>query len=136
MASVAMMVGGAMVNALAFTGSNFLFSRMNGVDEERKRHDLAVEQLNRAHEEWVKRRTQRQDWQNTQYLKAKQALSDYEDGDVSAKRAYEATAPPPAGREPVLSDFYTPSEDQKDRELGFVAVAMTLTGIVIYKYLY
>ena len=39
MASVAMLVGGAMVNALAFSGSNNLFSMMRSSDlnEERKR---------------------------------------------------------------------------------------------------
>ena len=47
MASIAMLLGGAAVNALAFSGSNYLFSmlRSSGVDEERRRHDKAVEQL-------------------------------------------------------------------------------------------
>ena len=41
MASIAMLLGGAAVNALAFSGSNYLFSmlRSSGIDEERKRHD-------------------------------------------------------------------------------------------------
>ena len=45
MASIAMPVGGAMVNALAFSGNIWLFSmlRSSGLDEERKRHDKAVE---------------------------------------------------------------------------------------------
>ena len=41
MASLMMMVGGAVVNALAFSGSNYLFSKMHS-DEERKRHDKAI----------------------------------------------------------------------------------------------
>ena len=47
MASIAMLVGGAMVNALAFSGSYWLFFmlRSSGLDDERKRHDKAVEQL-------------------------------------------------------------------------------------------
>lgn len=50
MASIAMLVGGAAVNALTFSGSNYIFSmlRSSGVDEERKRHDKAVEQLQAA----------------------------------------------------------------------------------------
>ena len=38
------------MNALAFSGSNYLFTilRSSGVDEERKRHDKAVEQLQAA----------------------------------------------------------------------------------------
>ena len=45
-----MLVGGAMVNALAFSGSNYLFSMMRSSDlnKERKRHDQAVEQLQAA----------------------------------------------------------------------------------------
>ena len=50
MASTAMMIGGALVNALAFTGSNFLFGQLSKdhVDAERKRHDLALEKLARG----------------------------------------------------------------------------------------
>ena len=45
MASIALLVGGAMVNALAFSGSNYLFSmlRSSDLNEERKRHDQAAE---------------------------------------------------------------------------------------------
>ena len=34
------------------------------VDEERKRHDLAIEQLQRARDEWAKKRTERIDYIN------------------------------------------------------------------------
>ena len=45
MATIALMVGGAITNALAFSGSNFLFSQMSGAAE-RKRHNLAMETFN------------------------------------------------------------------------------------------
>ena len=63
-ANIAMLVGGAMVNALAFSGSNYLFSmlRSSGLDEERKRHDKAVEQLQAAQAEWSPKRTERLGW--------------------------------------------------------------------------
>ena len=56
-----MLVGGALVNALAFSGSNYLFTmlRSSGVDEERKRHDKAVEQLQAAQASWTRKRTER-----------------------------------------------------------------------------
>ena len=65
MASVLFTVGGAVVNALAFSGTNFVFSRLtdNGV-EERKRHDLALEKLQRARDEWNKEPTKRLDFTN------------------------------------------------------------------------
>ena len=45
-----MLVCGAMVNALAFSGSNYLFSmlRSSDLNEKRKRQDHAVEQLQAA----------------------------------------------------------------------------------------
>ena len=45
--AVAMMLGGAVVNALAFSDSNYLFSHLGksgDAEAERKRHDKAVEQ--------------------------------------------------------------------------------------------
>ena len=39
---------------------------------------------------------------------------------------------PPLPREPVLSDFYTPSDEQHYRELGFIALRMIGIGGVLY----
>ena len=60
MASVAMLIGGALANALAFTGSSYLFHRLsvNSIDAERARHDLAIEQLQRAQIQWAHSRQQ------------------------------------------------------------------------------
>ena len=44
MASLLFTAGGAVMNALAFSGTNFLFNGLMDHDEkERKRHDLALE---------------------------------------------------------------------------------------------
>ena len=50
MASVAMLIRGALANVLAFTGSSYLFHRLSkgSIDAERKRHDAAIEQLQKA----------------------------------------------------------------------------------------
>ena len=64
-----MMVGGAVVNALAFSGSNFLFSTMSGAAE-RKRHDLALEKLQKDTDSWNQARLERIDYINEQ-LKSK-----------------------------------------------------------------
>ena len=52
MASLLFAVGGAVVNALAFSGTNSVISRLadHGA-EERKRNDLALENLQRARDE-------------------------------------------------------------------------------------
>ena len=60
MVSVAMLIGGALANALAFTGSSYLFNSLSKdiVDAERKRHSLAIEQLQKAQIEWAQLRQQ------------------------------------------------------------------------------
>ena len=56
----------ALVNALAFSESNYLFTilRSSGVGEERKRHDKAFEQLQAAQASWSQKRTERLDFIN------------------------------------------------------------------------
>ena len=53
MASVLFTIGGAVLNALAFSGTNFVFSRLTDHGaEERKRHDLALKKLQSVRDEW------------------------------------------------------------------------------------
>ena len=68
MASVAMLIGGALANALAFTGSSYLFHRLSAdnIDAERKRNDAAIEKLQKAQIEWAHKRQQRIDFINNQ----------------------------------------------------------------------
>ena len=65
MVSVAMLIRGALANALAFTGSSYLFHRLStdNIDAERKRHDAAIEEaLQAAQLEWAHKRQQRIDF--------------------------------------------------------------------------
>ena len=65
MASLLFTIGGTVVNALAFSGTNFFFSRLTEYrEEERKRHDLALKRLQRAKDEWNKDRIKRLDFIN------------------------------------------------------------------------
>ena len=134
--AVAMMIGGALVNALAFSGSNYLFSQMgSNSDEERERHDKAVEQLEAAQVAWNKKRTERLDFINEQMKKEHHAEQTFDDVDQAMKQYYYVTgkqleALPP---EPKLSDFYTPSPDQQNREIAFIALGMGATAFVAYK---
>ena len=53
------------MNALAFRGTNFVFSRLKDHGaEERKQHDLAFEKLQRTRDEWNRERTKRLDFMN------------------------------------------------------------------------
>ena len=60
MTPILFIAGGAMVNALAFSDTNFIFSRLTDHGaEERKRHDLAIKKIQRARDEWNKDRMKR-----------------------------------------------------------------------------
>ena len=129
MASIAMLlhVGGAVVNALAFSGSNYMFSilKSSGLESERKRHDEAVEQLQAAHEKWTRRRAERLDWVNEELRRRGHAVKTFQDVDAAIKEYSEVTGlqePVPLGLEPQLTDFYTPSAAQKDREIVIVVL--------------
>ena len=141
MASVAMLVGGALVNALAFSGSNYLFSmlRSSGVDEERKRHDEAIEQLQQAQADWSRRRTERLDWINEELRRQGHAVQTFRNVDAAIREYAQVFGEAksnkldPLGPEPQLSDFYQPSSDQKAREIAFVVLGMAASGLVAYE---
>ena len=75
MASIGFLIGGALINALAFTGSNYLFSSLSkeSIDKERKRHDKAIEDLQKAQIEWAKKRQERLDYINSEIAKEDKA---------------------------------------------------------------
>jgi len=133
--ALAMMFGGAITNAFAFSGSNYLFSHMgSNANEEKIRHDKAIEKLEAAQAEYSKERTQRLDFINEQLKKEHHAVQTFDDVDQAMKQYYYITKDLPALPEkPTLSNFYTPSEDQKNREIAFVVGGMALTGFVAWK---
>ena len=47
MTSIGFLIGGPLINALAFRGSNFLFSSLSkeSINKEQKRHNKAIEDL-------------------------------------------------------------------------------------------
>ena len=134
-----MLVGGALVNALAFSGSNYLFSmlRSSGVDEERKRHDKAVEQLQAAQAAWSRKRTERLDWISEELRRQGHAVQTFRDVDTAIREYTRVTGKHVAelqlGPEPRLSDFYVPTDGQKGRELVFIVLGMAATGLVAFE---
>ena len=71
MASIGFLIRGALINAIAFSGSNFLFSSLykDSIDNERKRHDKAIEDMQRAQIEWAKKRQEQLDYINNEIMK-------------------------------------------------------------------
>ena len=132
-----MLIGGALANTLAFTSSYYLFSRLSkdSIDTERKRHDAAIEQLQQAQIEWAHKRQQRINFINKQLRLERKAETKFTELNDAMREYHEVFGHelPPLLREPVLSDFYTPSDEQHYRELEFIALSMIgIGGILFY----
>ena len=132
-----MLLGGALLNALVYSGSNYLFSmlRSSGVDEVRKRHDKVVEQLQAAQANWSQRRTERLHWINEEFRRQIHAVETFRDADATIRLYAQANGKTleSLGTEPQLSVFYTPIVDQKDRKNNFLILGIGATGLVAYK---
>ena len=133
MASVLMMVGGAIVNAVAFTGGNYLFSMVdkNGAQEEMKRHNAAIEKLNREQMDYNIKRAKNQDWLNTQIARKQDATNELYSVNSAFdqyKKLYnqEPQLPHPDLKQPEFD--YTPSDEQKKYETMFTT-AGTLASV-------
>ena len=130
MASIAIMAGGALVNALAFSGTNYLFGKLGGA--ERKRHDLAMEKLSRAREAYSRNRQQRLDFINQSLQQQRHANQTFSDLGVAMEEYYKVTGAklPKLESPPKLSDYYVPSQAQKDGEIAFIIGGMALVGLL------
>ena len=136
MVSVVMLIGGALANALTFTGSSYLFHRLSkdSIDKERERHDAAIEQLQAAQIEWAHKRQQRINFNHIQIRLERKAEVKFTELNDAMREYHEVFGHelPPLPKEPVLSDYYTPTNEQHYRELGFIALSMTGIGGALY----
>ena len=138
MVSLLFTIAGAVVNALAFSGTDFVFSKLTDHGaEERKRHDLALEKLQRARDEWNRNLMKRLDFMNKRLREKNEARTYINNIDKSMLEYYQVFAKQikPLPPDPELSDFYHPSENQTNSELLFVVVSTGIATYALYKYL-
>ena len=142
MASIAIMIGGAVLNAAAFTGGNYLAKYIAGDSgqaalAEKKRHDKALEAYDAAMDKYNRERTQLLDWIETNREIKAQVDQNFTNTDYAFK-LYNQTHPdyklsmPTA---PKFSDMYQPSELQKQGELLFVGGGALALGYAAFRFL-
>jgi len=130
--AVVMMVAGAVLNATAFTGSMYLAKALSSkkhTDEEKIRHDKALEKYQHDMGEFEKKRQQYQDWLTEQYENKKLADGNLQDTD------YAFTLYSKTHHEPQFSDYYKPSKNQKRNEMMYVGGGMLTAGFLAARYL-
>ncbi len=76
----------------------------------------AVEQLQKDEGEWAKARTEHLDWINEELCRQGHAVQTFQDVDAAIREYSQVTGHTldSLGAEPQLSDFYSPSDAQKD----------------------
>ena len=129
---------GSGINAAAFGGASLVFSMLKDDDgKERERHDLAEEQLQKARDKWNEDRMKRLDFINRRLREKNEARAYINNVDEVMLECYRVFAKQtkPLPPEPQLSDFYHPSEAQKNGELLFVTVGTGIATYALYKYL-
>ena len=136
--AVVMMLGGALTNALAFSGSNFLFSQISG-SAERKRHNLAMEKLQQERDVWNEQRLERIDYVNQKLKEQGHAQKTFKDVDEAMQAYYILTGErlgdmPP---EPQLSEFLNENDKTAIQrgELAVVAIGLLITGYLTYRFI-
>ena len=104
---------GAGINATAFAGASL--GCRNDDRKERKKHDLALEKLQRARDKWNEDRMKQLDFINKRLHEKNEARAYINNVDEAMLEYYQIFAKQikPLPPEPQLSDFCHPSEAQK-----------------------
>ena len=82
--------------------------------------------MQRAEIEWAKKGEGRLNYINNEIMKERKAEKRFTDLNAAMQQYFLVTDRQlePLPRKPVLSDFYTPSEDHHNRELTFITLSM------------
>ena len=131
MASIALMIGGAIINATTFVGGSYLAKYLSGSsdsDEEKKRHDLAVEKYQKEYEEYEEIRAKLNDWIMTNDRIKDEAKENFKNTDYALKLYNKIYQDDLSLREPQFSDFYQPSAQQKQGEIIYVGASALAIG--------
>ena len=141
MATIAIMVGGAVLNAATFIGGNYLAKALSGDSgqaalDKKIRHYKALEKYQADYAQYQKDRTALLDWIAKQDREKNKAIHDFQDTD-RALELYSQThrAKVAFPKEPEFSDYYKPSPQQKNGELLFIGASTLPLGYAALRFL-
>ena len=125
MASIAIMLGGAVLNASTFIGGSYLAKYLS-----------ALEKYQRDYEIYQENRQKLLDWQEQNRHEDAISAQNFENTDEALK-LYNKFHPDENMQinEPVFSDYYRPSKEQKIGEMAYVSGGMMVLGYAASKWL-
>ena len=137
-----MMIGGAVLDAVAFTGGNYLAKFLAGDNgkaalDEKTRHDKVLEAYQVAMVKYTRECTQILAWINSNEEIKEHADKIFTNTNYAFK-LYNQNHPDQRltlPKEPKFSDMYQPSELQKQGELLFVGGGTLALGYTAFRFL-
>ena len=126
------MVVGGLFNAVAFAGAGYIFSKFNkdGYKKETRRHDLAMEKLARAQQEWNQKDIERQEKIAALPQERSDADEDFKNINKALKDYEKVTELVFEGKKfnskPHIWDFYDPLDEMKE----YMTIAIRTMGLV------
>ncbi len=126
------MVAGGLFNAVAFAGAGYLFQKFNkdGYGEETRRHDLALEKLEKARQEWNQKDIERQEKMVALRREKENANADFKNINKALRDYGKATTLVYDGkkftRQPHIWDFYELSSEMKE----YMTLTIGTVGLV------
>ena len=136
--AVISLIGGAVINALAFTGGSYMFSKIDKNNSliEIKRHNLATEKLNKDTLAYNEKRQNYLHYINNELHKQNISHRDFQTIDeamllYNSVTVNEKLCLPP---KPTLSDYYKPSIEQRKYEYIWLIGGTAVVIFVAYKF--
>ena len=134
------MIGGAVLNAAAFTGGNYLAKYIAGDGgqaalAEKTRHDKALEAYQAAMAKYTRERTQLLDWIETNREIKAQVNQNFTNTDYAFKLYNQAHPDYKLSMPTAPKNMYQPSELQKQGELLFVGGGALALGYAASRFL-
>ena len=124
--------------ASAFIGGSYLAKYLSGTktDQERRRHDKALEKYQKDYAKYQENRQKLLDWQEQNRHEDAIASRNFENTDEALKLYNKFHSDKNMQiNEPVFSDYYRPSKEQKIGEMAYVSGGMMVLGYAASKWL-
>ena len=139
---MAQIVVGGIFNAVAFSAAGFLFSKLNhqGYEEEMKRHNKSLELLAKSKEEFYEQQVKRKNRMDELRMEIANARVSEQQTDKAfvllnreLNKLKTEDSLPRNRRSPILSDFYTPSDEMHKYQSLSAIIIGGFGGYELYK---
>ena len=133
-------VAGGLFNAIAFAGAGYIFHKLdkNGYEKEMRRHDEAIERLDREKEKWYEKTVEKKNKIAFLRQEIEDANKDFRDTNEALRklRLAKEDLNEHEDIEPKLENYYEPSNEMKMYMNVVTGVVGSVSGFLVTKLLF